>query len=518
MYVIQAALETYMQTGDVAPLAQNYATLQKKLPDKWFDPATGLIHKSTGSNGANSVTDDDIVDWPASDRDGYVFTAYNTVINAIGYRSYADMATIAAALGHTDDAATYRAKAEAISQAVNARMWDDVAGTYRDGLQNADMSPIPHDALQAGVFAVAFGLVGPSRAARVAAYIDSRGMACSVYCAAFLIQAAYAGDRPDVASGLLSSTGSNSWMNMIAQGAGATMEAWTTTEKPNLTYSHPWAASPAFNVPRSMFGIRPTKPGYDTLDIKPQPGDVAWAHITVPSVKGEIGAAFDSVGGRTDVGAWVPANAVARVLVPGVPAGTTSIYEDGTPVGGVVTDGFFAVDGVQPGCHVFTTNPGVAPYLDDRLTTVCAGPVQVSRQAQGDVGGYVPATLALSLGGAASFGSFVPGVEAEYSATTTATVTSTAGDAALSVQDPGAVVPGHLVNGAYALAQPLLVAAGAGAFAPVAAGPTTLLAYDGPVANDAVALHFRQAIGANEPLRTGSYGKTLTYTLSTDTP
>jgi hypothetical protein len=33
-----------------------------------------------------------------------------------------------------------------------------------------------------------------------------------------------------------------------------------------------------------------------------------------------------------------------------------------------------------------------------------------------------------------------------------------------------------------------------------------------------VTLEFRQAIGASEPLRTGSYGKTLTYTLSTTNP
>lgn len=40
MYVIQAALDTYMQTADITPLAQNYAALQGKLPDKWYDPST----------------------------------------------------------------------------------------------------------------------------------------------------------------------------------------------------------------------------------------------------------------------------------------------------------------------------------------------------------------------------------------------------------------------------------------------------------------------------------------------
>ena len=44
--------------------------------------------------------------------------------------------------------------------------------------------------------------------------------------------------------------------------------------------------------------------------------------------------------------------------------------------------------------------------------------------ALGDVGGTVPATLALTMGPAASFGAFTPGVAKDYTATTTATVIS----------------------------------------------------------------------------------------------
>jgi hypothetical protein len=38
------------------------------------------------------------------------------------------------------------------------------------------------------------------------------------------------------------------------------------------------------------------------------------------------------------------------------------------------------------------------------------------------------------------------------------------------------------------------------------------------VSNDPVAIDFKQSIAANDPLRTGSYSKTLTFTLSTDQP
>ena len=67
----------------------------------------------------------------------------------------------------------------------------------------------------------------------------------------------------------------------------------------------------------------------------------------------------------------------------------------------------------------------------------------------------MPATLALTLGAPASFGAFTPGVAQEYTASTTATVISTAGDATLTVADPSTTNTGKLVNGAFALAQPL---------------------------------------------------------------
>ena len=84
--------------------------------------------------------------------------------------------------------------------------------------------------------------------------------------------------------------------------------------------------------------------------------------------------------------------------------------------------------------------------------------------------------------------------------------------------DPSANAPGRLVNGTFALAEPLQAKANAGALAAVSGTPLTLLTYTGPVSNDAVAIDFEQSIGANEPLRTGTYSKTLTYTLSTTTP
>ena len=38
------------------------------------------------------------------------------------------------------------------------------------------------------------------------------------------------------------------------------------------------------------------------------------------------------------------------------------------------------------------------------------------------------------------------------------------------------------------------------------------------MSNDPVTIAFKQHIGATQPLRTGAYSKTLTFTLSTTTP
>ena len=130
--------------------------------------------------------------------------------------------------------------------------------------------------------------------------------------------------------------------------------------------------------------------------------------------------------------------------------------------------------------------------------------------ADGGVGGAVPATLALTLGTPAAFGPFTPGIAKDYTASTTATVVSTAGDAALTATDPSSTAPGRLVNGTFSLTSPLQVAG-----TPL---PSTVKTYAAPVSNDNVAIDFKQSIAANEALRTGTYAKSLTFTLSTTNP
>ena len=129
---------------------------------------------------------------------------------------------------------------------------------------------------------------------------------------------------------------------------------------------------------------------------------------------------------------------------------------------------------------------------------------EYATEATGSAGGTVPATLSLTLGAPATFGAFTPGVDREYTA-------SHDGDRDLAPpatrrspsSDPGPPDQRRVL----ACPQPLRVELAHGD-----AGPA-------PVSNAAVDDHVPASASAPPtPLRTGTYAKTLTFTLSTTNP
>ena len=205
-------------------------------------------------------------------------------------------------------------------------------------------------------------------------------------------------------------------------------------------------------------------------------------------------------------------------LVRGPDFGVVQISLDGRPLGGPIDLYAPALQRAEPvalgalalseGKHMLTLTvvgkneaatsyrAGIDLLILDSQAAAQPGPTAV---ATAEVGGTVPPTLALTVG-PASFGVFQPGVEREYTAHSAANVVSTAGEAALTVSEPG-----RLANGSRTLEQPLRVD-----IAPAA--------WPGPVSNAPATITFRQSISADEPLRTGSYSRTLTFTLSTTSP
>ena len=88
------------------------------------------------------------------------------------------------------------------------------------------------------------------RIGKVADWVESRGMACSVYFAQYLLEALYRSGRDEAALRLLTAEDDRSWIGMMQKGATITMESWNRHVKPNLDWNHSWGATPLNAISR----------------------------------------------------------------------------------------------------------------------------------------------------------------------------------------------------------------------------------------------------------------------------
>lgn len=315
-YLVLLAWHHYLRFGDREALARRRDQLAQLLPLAWIDPATGLVRKRHGSDGSSSRIDHDIVDWPPSERDGYLFGPVNTVVNAVALGAIDAMARIDAALDHPG-ARRHAETADALRAAIGAHLWDEEQGTYHDGL-DAEGAPLPHAGSHAGAFAVAMGAADVERTRRTADFLARRGMRVSVYASPYLLDALILGGRADAAHALLVGTGERSWTAMLEAGAGATMEAWSERLKPNVSCAHPWAASPLFLVAESFLGLTALVPGCSEVALVPQ----------LPAAMGEIHARMMLPPGCLDVLARTDAEGLTQLAVT-VPEGMTCRIGEG---------------------------------------------------------------------------------------------------------------------------------------------------------------------------------------------
>lgn len=242
----------------------------------------------------------DLVDWPpgsftqdgTGERDGHQMLPINTVVNALHAQALKRMSRLASAIGRHADAARFAQQARRVTDAINAHLFDAQAGLYRDGL-SAENRRSEHASLHANLFPLAFGLVPPQHRKSVVAFVRSRGMACSVYGAQYLLEGLYDAGEAEHALDLMCSRSNRSWLAMIEAGSTMTMEAWGHRYKNNLDWNHAWGTAPANILPRKLMGIEPATPGWKRTTVRPQPGSLSEAKLTIPTPFGPIHAAYE---------------------------------------------------------------------------------------------------------------------------------------------------------------------------------------------------------------------------------
>lgn len=339
------AAEDYLATGDLQLARNHYDALKKKLMLS-RTREDGLLRASA------------IVDWPAAERDGYndgiidpnqpkqAGPQINTVANAFYFHALQQMALLARALGKENDASVFAGKAKQVRDSFNQVFFERSRGMYTDGEGSV------HASLHANMFPLVFGLVPEEQKAKVADFVQSRGMACSVYGAQYLLEALFGSGKDNYAMQLMTAKTGRSWWHMLELGSTMTLEAWDATFKPNLTWNHAWGAAPANIISRFVLGVRPLEPGYARILIAPQPGDLKWARGKVPTAVGPVKVAVENVA-SFKIQVEIPSGAKARIVLPRRPEG--KIILDGKSISATSAGESLFVEDIGAGQHVLTS-------------------------------------------------------------------------------------------------------------------------------------------------------------------
>ena len=171
-----------------------------------------------------------------------------------------------------------------------------------------------HSSLHANAFSVALGLADPT--STIMDFIQSKGMACSVYGAQYLLEALYLAGLDETALSLLTSVSERSWYNMIRVGSTITTEAWDMRFKQNQDWNHAWGAAPANIISRHIAGVRPLAPGFSKVLIEPKVIGFSFMSATVPTIRGSVRIQFSLKDNSGYMEVDIPGNMDARVHLP----------------------------------------------------------------------------------------------------------------------------------------------------------------------------------------------------------
>lgn len=335
MHMVLMAWDYFMYTGDTTLLKDRYEDLKQKSLIGLTDDS-GLISTRTGKKTIEFVRSlnypgelekfRDIVDWPhgaqnnnpgshrsplpGGETDGFVFTDYNSVVNAFHYRSLVLMAQIAGVVGNQVDEDFFRRRANDHRKIFLRTFFKPEQEIFRDG------EATEHASLHANMFPLAFGLVPVEKMPSVVEFIKSRGMACSVYGSQYLLDALFAAGEANYALELMTSEDKRSWLNMIKVGSSMTTEAWDEYYKPNLTWNHAWGSAPANITSRKLMGIEPLTPSFEKFRISPQPGYLDTMSIQVPTIRGFIVGKLKTRPNEWNLKVEVPGNSTAEIWLP----------------------------------------------------------------------------------------------------------------------------------------------------------------------------------------------------------
>ena len=321
-YWLQSLLNYYDYTGDrsmIDELARNVHAVIDQFAS--YVGTNGIISEAPNYMFMDWVTIPDAKDGkkafgahhpPAVIGQGYMTALY--------YRGLEDAIRVSKLQGDTERANKYGELRKKLAAAYEAELWNSSRGQYRDGKPFVT-SVKPYNWLPADVdmesfsaqnnsFAVLYGLAPEERRAAILdRMVQDKLMFPRItpYFMHFVFDAYAAAGR------------FNEYAIAGMKSYKISPETQTVREMgpERGDYSHGWIATPAYQMPSKILGVRPTSPGFRTILIKPETCDLNWAKGSVPTPHGTIDVSWKVEGGKFTLDVTIPAGTAARIEIPG---------------------------------------------------------------------------------------------------------------------------------------------------------------------------------------------------------
>jgi len=178
-------------------------------------------------------------------------------------------------LGEPEMAARHRRTASVLVDAVNDRFWNEARGLYANDLGHTEFSE------HAQCLALLAEAVPADRRERVIHGLlsDPNLDRMTIYFVHYLFEVlAKLGQTDRMIERM------QLWFEHPANGLKTTIEH----PEPTRSDCHAWGAHPLYHYFATLLGVRPTAPGFQNVEIRPQLGALAWARGTMPTPHGDL--------------------------------------------------------------------------------------------------------------------------------------------------------------------------------------------------------------------------------------
>jgi len=318
--------------GDERVIAEHYEAVKKQIAFLKSKEIYGLFHW-------------DISDHEALDPKPEAFSA-----SVFYYHHVMLAAEFAGILNQREDSIQYAKQAIRIKRDIVSKYFVKNAGRFDNGTQSAQVMGLWYHLAEADVDKILATLRGEFERHKM-------HLSSGIFGVKMMFDVLREYDQNEIAYEVANQRDFPGWGYMLANGATTLWESWQFPETVH-SRNHPMFGSVDEWFYRSLLGINPLAPGFEKIQIKPQPaGDLTWAKGSYESVRGKIVSDWKIEGGKfllnvvippnTTAEIWVPVKQGGRVLVDGNEVGVE------TPVKNLRRDGGYTVVGCASGSYRF---------------------------------------------------------------------------------------------------------------------------------------------------------------------